>query len=185
MERRLDERSNELNIFTTQRHETDLKRDLAILHSFRDRKPLPNQPFILRRFRFIYPEDTWLRLHQSGTLQYLDAHEMTGVAYRYFNQDQFASRVTESIENLGHAGSALRTENDTPQTSLEQSILDGHFLDNLVDGHFTMDEGAEPYSAVLLLCASRRVRITNANPWPASVAPASMAAYGIPIKSLR
>jgi hypothetical protein len=67
-ERTRDERSNELNIFTTERHETDLKRDLAILHALKTHQPLPNQAFILRRFRFIYPEDTWLKLNQSGII---------------------------------------------------------------------------------------------------------------------
>ena len=65
-ERDADARSNELNIFTTERHERDLKRDLGILYAVRTHQPLPIQPVILQRFRFVYPEDTWLRLHQNG-----------------------------------------------------------------------------------------------------------------------
>src|SRR5450631_4652760 len=47
VERRQNQRSNELNIFTTQRHQADLKRDLAMLRAAKARKPLPNQPFVL------------------------------------------------------------------------------------------------------------------------------------------
>ncbi len=141
-ERDADARSNELNIFTTERHETDLKRDLAILHAVRAHQPLPSQPFILRRFRFVYPEDTWLRLHQNGTAAYMDGQDLRAAAYRYFNQDSFSSRAAESIETLSHSASILRGEDDPLQISLEQSVIDGHFLDNLVDGHFTMSEAA-------------------------------------------
>jgi len=141
-ERDLDARSNELNIFTTERHETDLKRDLAILRAVRARQPLPSQPFILRRFRFVYPEDTWLKLHQNGTVAYMDGHDLTGAAYRYFNQESFSSRVSESIETLSHSAAMLRGQDDPLNISLEQSITDGHFLDDLVDHHFTMREAA-------------------------------------------
>jgi hypothetical protein len=141
-ERRLDERSNQVNIFTTLRHQSDLKHDLAILRALKTHAPLPNGPFIWRRFRFVYAEDTWLKLHQSGTITYLDAHTLSTLAYRYFNQQAFATRVTDSMEALEHAASVLRTENDASQVSLDETVIDGRFLDSLVDRHFTMDENA-------------------------------------------
>lgn len=139
-ERRADERSNEVNIFTTLRHQSDLKHDLAILHALKTHAPLPNSPFIWRRFRFVYADDTWLKLHQSGTITYLDTHTLGTLAYRYFNQQAFATRSSESMVTLEHAASILRTENDASQVSLEESVIDGNFLNHLVDGHFSMDE---------------------------------------------
>ncbi|HEX9202200.1 MAG TPA: hypothetical protein VF865_21760 [Acidobacteriaceae bacterium] len=141
-ERHLDERSNEVNIFTTLHHQNDLKHDLSILHALKTHAPLPNGPFIWRRFRFVYAEDTWLKLHQSGTITYLDNHTLSTLAYRYFNQQGFAARATESMESLDHSASVLRTEKDASQASLDESVVDGNFLNSLVDGHFSMDESA-------------------------------------------
>jgi hypothetical protein len=139
-ERRFDERSNEVNIFTTERHERDLKRDLAILHAMKAKAPLPNQPFIWRRFRFAYADDVWNKIHQSGTINYVDPVYIS--AYRYFNQEGFAARSTESLEALSHAASILRSDKDPLQVSLEGSITEGRFLNTLVDGGFTMDEAS-------------------------------------------
>jgi hypothetical protein len=140
VERAQDERSNEVNIFTTLRHQRDLKNDLAILRAIRTHSPRPNLPFIWRRFRFVYAEDSWTRLHQSGTLDHVDRYTLAVTAYRYFNQEGFASRATQSIEDLAHAASVLRSENDPPQVSFDGSNSSDQFLNALAASNFTMDE---------------------------------------------
>jgi hypothetical protein len=139
-ERDSDETSNEVNIFTTQRHQRDLLHDLAILRAVRTHAPLPRQPFITRRFRYVYSEDAWRKIHESGTIDYLNRDDLKGLDYRYVEQDAFVSRAAESIEALDHAASVLRSENDQPRVSVESSIADIHFVNALIAGHFALDE---------------------------------------------
>lgn len=139
-ERHSDETSNEVNIFTTQRHQRDLQRDLAILRAVRTHAPLPKLPFITRRFRYVYPEDAWRKIHESGTIDFLNRDDLKGLDYRYVEQDAFASRAVESIEALDHAASVLRSENDPPRVSVESSTANISFINTLIAGHFALDE---------------------------------------------
>src|ERR1700730_10390976 len=107
LERVSNETSNEFNIYTTQRHQRDLQRDLAILRAVKTHTPVPNEPFIVRRHRYVYIEDAWRKIHQSGTINYL-TENLQPIAYRYGNQDDFMSRVAQSDEALSHASSILR-----------------------------------------------------------------------------
>jgi hypothetical protein len=141
-ERNVDERSNEVNIFTTLRHQRDLKNDLAILRAIKTHSPRPNLPFIWRRFSYVYAEDAWTRLHQSGTLDYVDPQALVAPAYRYFNQERFSARAAQSIEDLSRAASVLRTENDPPRISMEGAVSDPKFMNALRASNFTMDEAS-------------------------------------------
>jgi hypothetical protein len=141
IERISNENSNELNIYTTQRHQRDLQRDLAILSAVKTHAPTPNQPFIVRRFRYVYIEDAWRRIHQSGTINYL-TDNLQPIDYRYGNQDAFMSRVNDSIEALLHASAVLRSESDPLRISLETSLADTRFLKALADSHETLSEEA-------------------------------------------
>jgi hypothetical protein len=139
-ERISNESSNDFNIYTTQRHQRDLLRDLAILRAVRAHQPRPNQPFIVRRFRYVYLEDEWRKIHQSGTVNYL-TEKLGPIDYRYFNQDAFLSRVDESTEALLHASAMLRGENDSP-LEFESSLADTRFTRALADSHETLNEEA-------------------------------------------
>ena len=139
IERNQNETSNDYNIFTTERHQVDLRRDLAILRAVKTHAPLPAGPFIVRRFRYLYLEDVWRKIHQSGTVNYLEEN-LGPVDYRYSNQEAFTSRATESAEGLSHASSVLLGENDPPQISSETNLATSNFGRALVASHFTLDE---------------------------------------------
>ena len=138
-ERADDDRSNELNIFTTQRHEQDLRRDLTILQAVRNHAPLPSGPFIVRRFRYLYAEDTWIKVHQTGTVNYL-TENLGPPAYRYTNQDAFVSRAAESAEALSHAAAVLRTADDAPQITWEKQTAEAKFGNVVADHRATLSE---------------------------------------------
>ena len=129
-ERITNESSNQLNIFATQRHQRDLQHDLAVLHALRARHPLPPGPFIVRHVRYLYLEDEWHKLHESGTINYL-TEELRGVDYRYTNQDAFMAHVDRSNEDLYRAASVLRTEHDPLNTNFESNIAFNNFLKRL------------------------------------------------------
>jgi hypothetical protein len=140
-EREADETSNEVNIYTTERHQRDLRRDLAILHAVKAHAPLPAGPFIIRRVRYLYPEDSWLKIHQSGTINYI-SEDVRNIAYRYVNQDAFMTRASESMEALYHASAVLRGENDPPQITFDNNLTDTRFSRALVASHETLSEEA-------------------------------------------
>ena len=140
-EREADEISNEVNIYTTERHQRDLRRDLAILHAVKTHALLPAGPFIIRRIRYLYPEDSWLKIHQSGTINYI-SEDVRNIAYRYVNQDAFMTRASESMEALYHASAVLRGENDPPQITFDNNLTDTRFSRALVASHETLSEKA-------------------------------------------
>jgi hypothetical protein len=140
-EREADEISNEVNIYTTERHQRDLRRDLAILHAVKAHAPLPAGPFIIRRIRYLYPEDSWLKIHQSGTINYI-SEDVRNIAYRYVIQDAFTTRANEGMEALYHASAVLRGENDPPQITFDNNLTDARFGKALVASHETLSEEA-------------------------------------------
>jgi hypothetical protein len=140
-EREADETANEVNIYTTERHQRDLRRDLSILHALKAHAPLPAGPFIIRRILSLYGEDSWLKIHQSGTINYL-SENVSPIAYRYTNQQAFTTRARESMEALYHASAVLRAENDPPQITWESSLKDTRFFRALVASHETLSEEA-------------------------------------------
>ena len=133
-ERITNESSNQLNIFATQRHERDLQHDLAILHALRAHQPLPPGPFIVRHIRYLYLEDEWHKIHESGTINYL-TEVLHPVDYRYTNQDAFMAHVDRSSEDLYRAASVLRTEHDPLNTNFEDNIAFSNFTRRLADAH--------------------------------------------------
>ena len=139
LERVSNENSNEFNIYTTQWHQRDLQRDLAILRAVKAHMPRPDERFIVRRFGYVYIEDAWRRIHQSGTIDYLNEN-LGAVDYRYSNQDGFMSRMAESVEALSRASSVLRGENDPPRISFETSVANARFTKAFSDSHGTMSE---------------------------------------------
>ena len=133
----MDEISNELNIFATKRHQRNLQHDLAVLQSLRTHQPLPSGPFIVRHVRYLYPEDEWRTIHQSGTINYL-TEKLIGVDYRYTNQDAFMARVDRNNEDLYSAAAVLRTSSDPLNTTFEKNVALNNFLQRLAAAHETL-----------------------------------------------
>ncbi|HEX5283108.1 MAG TPA: hypothetical protein VFW30_03230 [Bryocella sp.] len=133
-ERITNESSNQFNIFATQRHERDLQHDLAILHALRAHQPLPPGPFIVRHIRYLYLEDEWHKLHQSGTVNYL-TENLGPVDYRYTNQDAFMTHVDRASEDLYRAASVLRTEHDPLNINFEDNLAFSNFTRRLAAAH--------------------------------------------------
>ena len=129
-ERQQNESSNEFNIFATKRHQRDLQRDLGILHAVRAHQPLPPGPFIVHHIRYLYLEDEWRKLHESGTINYL-TENLGPVDYRYQNQDFFMGRSDRSNEDLYRAASVLRTEHDPLNTTFENNLAFTRFTRRL------------------------------------------------------
>jgi hypothetical protein len=136
-ERRADERSNEFNIFATRHHYQDLRHDLAILKAVRNHQPLPAGPFILRHFRYLYPEDNWRRIHQTGTINYL-TEPLGPVAYRYENQAAFAARADRSIEEFSRASAVLHSEDNPRKMGEEEAVA--IFARKLADSHESLPQ---------------------------------------------
>jgi len=138
-ERRSNETSNDFNIFATRRHQQDLQRDLTILHALRAHQPLPPGPFILRHVRYLYLEDNWRKIHQSGTVNYL-TEGLAPIAYRYENQDAFRARADRSSEELSRAGAVLRGEHDPLNTTFENNLDMSNFTRRIADSHETLPQ---------------------------------------------
>jgi len=136
-ERASNENSNEFNIFATKRHQRDLQHDLAVLHALRAHQPLPAGPFIVRHIRYLYLEDEWRRIHQSGTINYLTGN-LQPIDYRYQNQDAFMARADRSIDDLYHAASVLRSEHDPLNTDFESNLVYSAFMKRIADSHETL-----------------------------------------------
>jgi hypothetical protein len=136
VERRKNETANDFNIFATQRHQRDLQHDLAVLHALHTHQPLPPGPFIVRHIRYLYLEDEWRKLHQSGTINYL-TENLSPVDYRYTNQDAFMAHIDRSNEDLYSAASVLRNEHDS-LTTFEDSLAATAFLKRIEDSHETL-----------------------------------------------
>ncbi len=139
IERTQNETSNEFNIFATQRHQTHLKRDLAILRAIQSHTSVPPGPFILRHARYLYLEDEWRKIHQSGTVNYLDEN-LGPVDYRYSNQDAFMARAAQSIEDLYRAAAVLRTEDDPITATMDSSLDFTKFTKAIADSHEILSE---------------------------------------------
>jgi len=133
-ERGQNEIANDMNIFTTQRHQRDLQHDLGILHALRAHVPLPPGAFIVEHVRYLYLEDEWRRLHQSGTINYL-TENLAPVDYRYQNQEAFMARSDRSKEDLYRAASVLRTEHDPLNTTFEKNMAFSNFTRRLAAAH--------------------------------------------------
>ena len=133
-ERNLDEMSNDVNIFLTKRHQRDLQHDLAILDALRAHRPLPPGPFIVRHLRYLYAEEQWHKIHQSGTINYLTS-DLAPINYRYENQDGFMDGVKRSNEDLTRAASVLRSSTDPLNSSFEENVASAGFTKRLADAH--------------------------------------------------
>ena len=136
-ERNSNENSNNFNIFATKRHQRDLQHGLAVLHALRAHQPLPPGPFIVRHVRYLYLEDEWRRIHQSGTINYLTGN-LSPIDYRYQNQDAFMARADRSIEELYRAASVLRSEHDPLNTNFEDNVATSAFFKRIADSHETL-----------------------------------------------
>jgi hypothetical protein len=133
-ERDTNESSNQFNIFATKRHQRDLQHDLALLQAVRLHQPVPPGRFIVRHVRYLYLEDEWRKLHQSGTINYL-TESLRAVDYRYTNQDAFMAHVDRSNEDLYRAAAVLRTAHDPLDTSFESNVFFNNFLKRLAAAH--------------------------------------------------
>ncbi len=133
-ERHADETANDFNIFGTKRHEHDLHHDLAILHALRAHQPLPPGPFITRHIASVYAEEEWLKVHQSGTINYLTGN-IGAKRYRYEMQDNFMNLVKRSDEDLSRAVSVLRTSTDPLNRSFEENVAFSGFFRRLEAAH--------------------------------------------------
>ena len=133
-ERDTNESSNQFNIFATKRHQRDLQHDLALLQAVRVHQPLPPGRFIVRHVRYLYLEDEWRKLHQSGTINYL-TESLRAVDYRYTNQDAFMAHVDRSNEDLYRAAAVLRTAHDPLDNTFESNVFFNNFLKRLAAAH--------------------------------------------------
>jgi hypothetical protein len=136
-ERESNERSNQFNIFATERHQRDLQHDLAILHALRAHQPLPSGPFIVRHVRYLYLEDEWHKLHQSGTINFL-TEKLDPVDYRYTNQDAFMAHVDRSSEDLYRAAAILRNEHDPLNNNFEGNLAISDFTRRIAESNGTL-----------------------------------------------
>lgn len=134
-ERFIDERANQFNIYTSERHQQDLRRDLAIIHAVRRSTPVPAGPFIVGRFRYLYADDVWRRIQQSGTINYLRDEDLLGTRYRHDEQDLFTAREAESSKALLQAAAVLRNEDDPPRTSPQMNQASNDFSKKLIAAH--------------------------------------------------
>jgi len=141
VERTSNETSNEFNIFATRLHEKYLHRDLAILHALRDHMPVSAGPFILRHARYLYLEDEWRKIHQSGTVTYIHGN-LQPTAYRYENQEAFMARADRSIEDLYRAAAVLRSESDPLNNTIDTNVTFSNFLKTIADSHETLSDEA-------------------------------------------
>jgi hypothetical protein len=141
VERDKDRTSLEIDIYTTERHQRDLRRDLTILRGLRTHAHTPNQPFILRRFSYGFFSEAWKNIHESGTVNYLTPKELQGLDYQYALQNEFSTGVRESGEALAHAASVLTGEIGTVRTS-SQSVASARFIDAVANGHGAVDEAS-------------------------------------------
>jgi hypothetical protein len=138
-ERATNQNSNDFNIFATQRHELDLKRDLAILHAIRRRTPRPPGPFLVRHLRYLYLEDEWRQIHQTGTIAYL-RENLRPIDYRYETQDAFMTRADRSVEDLYRAAAVLRSENDPLTTTYENNLANSDFTKKVADSNESLSD---------------------------------------------
>jgi hypothetical protein len=138
-ERASNESSNEFNIFATQLHQRHLHRDLAILHAIRNHTPVPPGPFIVHHVRYVYLEDEWKKIHETGAVGFVRG-KLGPVEYRYSNQDAFMARSDRSLEDLYHAAAVLRTENDPFTTTMDGTLAFSKFTKTIADSHETLSE---------------------------------------------
>jgi hypothetical protein len=131
-ERRKDQISNDVNIYCTEHHELYLRRDLAILHAMRDHAPVPQGQFILEHPSYMYMSDEWRKIHQNGTVAYLDEN-LSPTDYRYENQDAFLALSRRSDEDLYRAAAVLRSENDAAMKTAEANVARSTFLKKLAE----------------------------------------------------
>ncbi len=136
-ERDTNENSNNFNIFATKRHQRDLQHDLAVLHALRAHQPLPPGPFIVHHARYLYLEDEWHKIHQSGTINYLTG-SLQPIDYRYEMETAFMDRCDRSSEDLTRAASVLRSEHDPLKTNFEDNLATSAFFKRIADSHETL-----------------------------------------------
>jgi hypothetical protein len=139
VEKDKDRRSLDIDIYTTERHQRDLRRDLGILRTLKTHAQAPNQPFIIRRFSYGFFSEAWKNIHESGTINYLTPQEVQGLDYRYTLQDEFSTGARESGEALAHAAYMLTGEVGAIRTS-SQSIAGAQFIDAVGNNHGMVDE---------------------------------------------
>jgi hypothetical protein len=139
IEKDKDRTSVDIDIYTTERHQRDLRRDLGILRSVQTHAEAPNQPFILRRFSYGFFSEAWKNIHESGTVNYLTPQELQGLDYRYGLQNEFSTEVRESGKSLAHAAYMLTGEIGTVRTP-SQSVASAQFIDAVANGHGMVDE---------------------------------------------
>jgi len=138
-ERESNQGSNEFNIYSTHRHQRDLQHDLALIHAARAHTAPPPGPFILHHPRYVYLEDEWHKIHQSGTINYLDQN-LAPLDYRYYQQDAFMERMDESTKDLYRAGAVLRQQDDPLNNTLQSNVEVADFLKKIADSHETLNE---------------------------------------------
>jgi hypothetical protein len=139
VERNKNRTSLAIDIYTTQRHQDDLRRDLSILHSLKTHTPLLNQPFILRRFSYGFFSEAWKNIHESGTVNYLSAEDLQALDYLYELQNDFTGGVRDSGITLAHAASVLTGQTGGVRTEL-QSVASAQFVDAIGANNGVVDE---------------------------------------------
>ena len=139
LERNKNRRSLAIDIYTTERHQDDLRRDLLILRSLKTHTPLPDQPFILRRFSYGFFSEAWKNIHESGTVNYLSAEDLQALDYLYELQNEFTDGVRDSGKTLAHAGSVLTGQPGGVRTK-SQSVASDLFIDTIGANGGVIDE---------------------------------------------
>jgi hypothetical protein len=91
----------------------------------------------VRHVRYLYLEDEWRRIHQSGTINYLTG-DLQPIDYRYEVQSAFMDRYNRSNEDLSRAAAVLRTERDPLNTNFDNNLATSAFLKRIADSHETL-----------------------------------------------
>ena len=139
VERNMNRTSLAIDIYTTERNQRDLRRDLDILRGLRTHAPTPDPTFILRRFSYGFFSEAWKNVHESGTINYLKPDDLRALDYLYELQGDFTAGVAESRAALAHAASVFTAETG-PLRTFSQAGEVARFVDEI--GRGKMDEAA-------------------------------------------
>jgi hypothetical protein len=139
IERNKNRTSLAIDIYTTERHQRDLRRDLTILRGLRTHTPVPDQTFILRRFSYGFFSEAWKNIHESGTVNYLTPEDLQALDYLYLLQEEFSAGVAATSVALAHAASVFTSETG-PLRTASQANESAQFIDQIGSSHGIVDD---------------------------------------------
>lgn len=132
-----------------------------MLDALRAHRPVPPGPFIVKHPSSLYAREEWLKINQSGTINYLPANIRASLAstFRYQMQDHFLDLLDRSNQDLTRAASVLRSPTDPPHNTFEQNMAFADFFRRFEAAHENLpqqqvdaawDTNAEPGNVAAL-----------------------------------